>query len=147
MRAYGSRAAPPGYARAPAGIGCRGAPPRHGGVRSVLLRASEWRRTRRASRRLLYALAGWAIRRSFVSLGRVVEVRLDRCRRATEPVGDLPDREALELAVMPRQGHRPSTLKNPTHSRGWRLARHTASRYVAQLAFLWRSARTCRRTG
>ena len=46
--------------------------------------------------------------------GRVVEVRLDRRRRATEPVGDLPDREALELAVMPRQGDRPPTLDNPT---------------------------------
>jgi hypothetical protein len=26
--------------------------------------------------------------------------------------------EALELAGMPRQGDRPSTLDNPTHSRG-----------------------------
>jgi hypothetical protein len=46
--------------------------------------------------------------------GRVVEVRLDRRRRATETVGDLPDREALELAVMTRQGDRPATLENPT---------------------------------
>ena len=46
--------------------------------------------------------------------GRVVEVRLDRRRRATETVGDLPDREALDLAVMPRQGDRPATLENPT---------------------------------
>jgi len=50
--------------------------------------------------------------------GRVVEVRLDRCRRATEPDGDLPDREALELAVMTRQGDRPATLENPTRARG-----------------------------
>ena len=34
----------------------------------------------------------------------VVEVRLDRCRRTTESVGDLPDREALDLAEMLRQG-------------------------------------------
>jgi hypothetical protein len=27
----------------------------------------------------------------------VVEVRLDRCRRANEPIGDLPDRQALAL--------------------------------------------------
>ena len=33
-------------------------------------------------------------------------------------VGDLPDRETLELAVMPRQGDRPATLENPTRSRG-----------------------------
>ena len=49
--------------------------------------------------------------------GRVVEVRLDRRRRAAQAVGDLPDREALELAVMPRQGDRPATLENPTRSR------------------------------
>jgi hypothetical protein len=34
--------------------------------------------------------------------GGVVEVRLDRCGRATETVGDLPDREALELSVVAR---------------------------------------------
>jgi hypothetical protein len=50
--------------------------------------------------------------------GGVVEVRLDRRRRATETVGDLPDRETLELAVMTRQGDRPATLENPTRSRG-----------------------------
>ena len=54
----------------------------------------------------------------FVSIRWVVEVRLDRRRRATEAVGDLPDREALELAVMPRQSDRPATLENPTRSRG-----------------------------
>jgi hypothetical protein len=59
-----------------------------------------------------------ALDRPRLLAGGVVEVRLDRCRRATEPVGDLPDREALELAVMPCQGDRPSTLENPTHSRG-----------------------------
>jgi len=49
--------------------------------------------------------------------GRIVEVRLDRRRRATETIGDLSDREALELPVMPRQGDRPTTLENPTRSR------------------------------
>jgi len=49
---------------------------------------------------------------------RIVEVRLDRRRRATETVGDPPDREALELAVMTRQGDRPVTLENLTRSRG-----------------------------
>ena len=47
---------------------------------------------------------------------RVVEVRLGCCRRATETVGDLPDREALDLAVVPRQGDRPATLDNPAGS-------------------------------
>ena len=32
-------------------------------------------------------------------------------------IGDLPDRQAFELAVMARQGNRPATLENPTQSR------------------------------
>ena len=74
----------------------------------------------------------------------VIEVRLDRRWRATETIGDLSDREALELAVMPRQGDRPATLENPTRSRGRRLDRHNGSRYLAQLAFPPRSARKAR---
>jgi hypothetical protein len=50
--------------------------------------------------------------------GRVLEVRLHRRRGAAETVGDLPDREAFELSVMPRQGHRPATLENPIRPRG-----------------------------
>jgi hypothetical protein len=77
---------------------------------------------------------------------RVVEVRLDRRRRATEPVGDLPDRETLDLAEVTRQGDRATALANPIHPRGRRLARHTGSRYFAQLAFSSRSASKCGRT-
>jgi hypothetical protein len=42
---------------------------------------------------------------------------LDRRRRATETVGDLPDREPLELTVMVRQGDRPATLENAIGTR------------------------------
>ena len=59
-----------------------------------------------------------AVRRSFVSMRWVVEVGLDGRRRATETVGDLPDREVFAVAVVPRQGDRPATLENPTRSRG-----------------------------
>ena len=61
-------------------------------------------------------LAG--IRRSFVSIRRVVEVRLDRRGRTAQALGDLADRQALKLAVMARQGDRPATFENPTRSRG-----------------------------
>ena len=56
--------------------------------------------------------------------GRVVEVRLDRRRRATETVGDLPDREALDLAVVPRQGDRPATLETRRFRRLTRCPSH-----------------------
>jgi hypothetical protein len=59
-----------------------------------------------------------ALDRPRLLAGRVVEVRLDRRRRAAEAVGDLRDREALELAKMTRQGDRPATLENPTRFRG-----------------------------
>ena len=49
--------------------------------------------------------------------GRVVEVRLDRRRRATEAIGDLGDREALSLPKMPGQCHGASALCNPIGSR------------------------------
>ena len=42
----------------------------------------------------------WAIRRSFVSIRRVVEIGLDGRRRASEQPGDLPDRETLRIAVV-----------------------------------------------
>ena len=42
--------------------------------------------------------------------GRVVEVRLDRRWRATEPSGDLGDRESLSLPKMPGQRHRSPAL-------------------------------------
>ena len=52
-------------------------------------------------------------------VGRVVEVRLDRRGLAAETVGDLPDQEAFELAVMPRQGDRTrAVLEDPTRLRG-----------------------------
>jgi hypothetical protein len=46
----------------------------------------------------------------FVSIRRVVDVRLDRRGGAAETVGDLPDREALELAVMARKRDRAATF-------------------------------------
>jgi len=83
----------------------------------------------------------------FVSIGRVVEVRLDGRRRSPRTVRDLLDREALELAVMARQGDCPATLENPIGSSVRRLARHTVSRYPARLAFSSRSPGKCERTG
>jgi hypothetical protein len=84
------------------------------------------------------------IRRSFGSSRRIVEVRLDRRRRATQAVGDLPDRETLELAVMARQGNRPAALNHPIRSRLRHLGRHFGPRYAAPLAFLTRSTINCR---
>ena len=75
-----------------------------------------------------------AIRRSFVSIRRVVEVRLDRRRRAAQAIRDLPDREPLELAVVTRQRDGPATLDNGPPC-------HAGSRYLAQLVFPSRSAR------
>ena len=54
--------------------------------------------------------------------GRALEVRLDRRRRAAEPIGDLLDRQALELPVMACQSHRATALCNPIGSRVWRVA-------------------------
>jgi hypothetical protein len=51
--------------------------------------------------------------------GRLVEVRLHRRRRAIETVGDLPDPDALGLAVMTAPGATGlATLEKPTRSRG-----------------------------
>lgn len=47
-----------------------------------------------------------AIRRSVVSLRRVIEVGLDGRRRASEPLGDLGDRESLRLPVVLCEHHR-----------------------------------------
>ena len=46
------------------------------------------------------ALARGAISRSFVSIGRVVQVRLDRRLCASQPVGDLRDRQVVLLAIV-----------------------------------------------
>ena len=70
---------------------------------------------RRASESLTCRLRSRAA--PFCNLGGVVEVRLDRRRRPAETVSDLPDREALELAVMPRQRDA-ATLDNPIGSSG-----------------------------
>jgi len=45
--------------------------------------------------------------------GRVVEVRFDRCRRATKAVGDLGDRQPLGLAVVACQRDRAAALNHP----------------------------------
>ena len=57
-----------------------------------------------------------AIRRSFVSIRRVVEVRLDRGFCATEPTRDVSDREALLVAVVARERDRPATLVDAVQS-------------------------------
>jgi hypothetical protein len=59
------------------------------------------------------ALARGAIRRSFVNITWVVEVRLDRRRRATKPIGDLHDRQTVKLAVVLRQCDRAASLDDP----------------------------------
>ena len=82
------------------------------------------------------ALAARGVRRSFVSIRRVIEVGPDRRRRAAEAVGDLPDRKAFELAVVPRQCDGSATLDNPIGP-----PCHTGSRYFVQLVFPSRSAR------
>ena len=69
-----------------------------------------------------------AIRRSFVSISRVIEVRLDRRRRPAELLGDLRDRQALCLAVMPRQCHRTAALTHPVGKTGRHLRRHAPER-------------------
>ncbi len=56
------------------------------------------------------ALAPGAIRRSFVSIRGVVEVSLDGGLCATEPTGDLGDREALLVAVVASERRRPPPL-------------------------------------
>jgi len=83
------------------------------------------------------ALRGWCTRRNRgkplvarldlarLLAGRVAEVRLDRGRRPPRMSGDLPYREALELAVMLGQGDRLVALDNPIATRGWRPARHS----------------------
>ena len=45
--------------------------------------------------------------------GRVIEVRLDRRRRATQAAGDLRDRQTLDLAEVARQDHRTTALAHP----------------------------------
>ena len=62
------------------------------------------------------ALARGAIRRPFVSIRRVVEVRLDCRLCATEPACDLGDREALLVAVVAGERYRPTALLNAVQS-------------------------------
>ena len=78
---------------------------------------------------------------------RVVEVRLDGCRRATDALGDLCDRETLGLTEVARESNRSAALGHPIGSRRRRVGRHAGSRYLDQLGFPSRSARKCRRTG
>jgi hypothetical protein len=60
--------------------------------------------------------------------GEVVEVRLDRRRRAPEPIGDLRDRQALSFTEVARQRHRPATLDHTVVPRRRSIGGH-ASRY------------------
>jgi hypothetical protein len=68
--------------------------------------------------------------------GGVVEVGLDRRRRAPEPICYPPDREALGLPVAPRQRDGSATLDNPVGP-----PCHDRSRYLAHLVFPRQSAR------
>jgi hypothetical protein len=86
-------------------------------------------------------LAGW-----------VIEVGLDRRRRATEAVGDLSDRESLGFAVMPGQCDRPATLEHTVIRARRRAGRHTfqvrlRSRYVSNSLRLARRAVACSAQG
>ena len=72
------------------------------------------------------ALARGAIRRSFVSLRRVIQVRLDRGRRASQPARDLRGRESLVVAIVTRQRSRTSALLHTIDGR------HRRRRYRAQ---------------
>lgn len=68
----------------------------------------------------------------------IVEVRLDRGWRAVEPVRDLPDREALALAVMAREDDRTPALNDSIETgRGLRSWHHDDGTSLG-----WRS-RTC----
>jgi hypothetical protein len=131
----------PAYGRAPAGIGRRAVPPGHGGVSSAVLRpgATSWSgevpNAARGAPRL--ALARGAIRRSFVSIRRVVEVRLDRRGRAAETIADLGDRSALELAVVPGEGHCSPALCHSVRDRLGAVRRHRRQRIPAS----WRLRR------
>ena len=80
------------------------APPRHGGVCSVLLRPGS----------AFCAGAVHGARRTevcvvpFVSVRRVVQIRLDGRRRPSKPPGDLGDREPLLVAVVARERRSPA---------------------------------------
>jgi hypothetical protein len=67
--------------------------------------------------------------------GRIVEVRLDGRRRAAQPVGDLLDRQALELPVMeltrPRRGGAPQPDRFPRVTR----CPSRLGRYLRRLGF------------
>ena len=71
-------------------------------------RAAECTRRSRGTRRQLASL-----HRAGLLARWVVEIRFDRRRRAAQAIGDLPDGEPLELAVVPRQRDGSATLDNP----------------------------------
>jgi hypothetical protein len=66
-----------------------------------------------------------AVCRSFVSIRRVVEVGLDRRRRAAETLGDLGDREALSLTEVVRKGDRSAAFYDAVIPRRRQTGRHT----------------------
>ena len=53
-----------------------------------------------------------AIRRSFVSIRRVVQIRLDGRRCAAQPARDLGDRQVLLVGIVAREPRRPAALVN-----------------------------------
>ena len=94
------------------------------------------------------ALARGAIRRSFVSMRRVVQVRLDRRLCAAQPAGDLRDRQVLLLAIVPGKRRGAPTLTNSIaltrsftcYLRGLRFDRRSCCR-------CWHSGRPIGRAG
>ena len=71
------------------------------------------------------AIASWISASTPVLAGGVVEVALNRRRRATETPGDLGDREALGLTEVVRKGDRSTALYDAVIPRRGQTGRHT----------------------
>jgi len=79
---------------------------------------SAWRSSGRMTPELATSCLGVPIPAgSFVSIRRVVEIRLDGRRRAAEPAGDLGNRQALGLAEVAGQGNGASPLTHAIERR------------------------------
>ena len=54
-----------------------------------------------------------AMRRSFVSIGRVIQIRLDSRLGAAQPASDLGDRQIFLVAIVARELRRAAALTDP----------------------------------
>ena len=72
-----------------------------------------------------------AVRRSFASVRWVVEVRLDRRRRAPQPTGDLRDRQTLRLPIVASKRDPAPTLNDTIGHRARDVRRHGRDRTAA----------------